>query len=309
MANDQDIISRLILDDSDFIKKIEGANPYIDKLAANFDSLQKDVKDASQTIGKDLVQANEKAAKSIDMVTRSAIDESKAMQKQKSGIAEIALLIAKNKDQSEKLAGVYKRLTDARDKGILIDAQDLTDIANGFDNFANEVGLSQKQLDLLQTNLEEVVNDLKLIQGDEFKEAAAKAEILTREFTSAKSELRALTSAINSGELKGNDLQIAIQRASRLTDEIGDTRDQIRALASDTRALDLFAESVNGIGAGFQIAEGAAALFGDESEDLQKQLVKLNAVMAIANGLQQAGQILTTRGGIATKIATAAQHL
>ena len=307
MANENDIVSRLILDDTDFIKKIEGANPYIDKLAANFDDLQKEVKASSQVIGKDLVQANEKAAKSIDHMTKAAIDDSKALQKQRSDIAEVSLQIAKNKDQSEKLVSVYKKLIDARDKGILLDPQDLKELSEGFDKFAHEVGLSQKQLDLVQTNLGEVVDQIKLVSSDEFKQVAQQAEVLTKEFSSAKSELRALTSAINSGDLKGDDLQTAIQRASRLTDEIGDTRDQIKSLASDTRALDLFAESVNGIGAGFQIAEGAAALFGDESEDLQKQLVKLNAVMAIANGLQQAGQILTTRGGIATKIATGAQ--
>ncbi len=307
MANENDIVSRLILDDSDFIKKIEGANPYIDKLAANFDDLQKEVKASSQVIGKDLVQANEKAAKSIDQVTKAAIDDSKALQKQKQDISDVSNQIAKNKDQSDKLLSVYKKLTDARDKGILLDPQDLKELSDGFDKFAQEVGLSQKQLDLVQTNLGEVVDQIKLVSSDEFKQVAQQAEILTKEFSSAKSELRALTSAINSGDLKGDDLQTAIQRASRLTDEIGDTRDQIKSLASDTRALDLFAESVNGIGAGFQIAEGAAALFGDENEDLQKQLVKLNAVMAIANGLQQAGQILTTRGGIATKVATLAQ--
>jgi hypothetical protein len=307
MANENDIVSRLILDDSDFIKKIEGANPYIDKLAANFDDLQKEVKASSQVIGKDLVQANEKAAKSIDHMTKSAIDDSKALQKQKSDIAEVSIQIAKNKDQSDKLLSVYKKLTDARDKGILLDPQDIKELSDGFDKFAHEVGLSQKQLDLVQTNLGEVVDQIKLVSSDEFKQVAQQAEVLTKEFSSAKSELRALTNAINSGDLKGDDLQTAIQRASRLTDEIGDTRDQISRLSSDTRNLDLFAESVNGIGAGFQIAEGAAALFGDESEDLQKQLVKLNAVMAIANGLQQAGQILTTRGGIATKVATLAQ--
>ena len=128
MANENDIVSRLILDDSDFIKKIEGANPYIDKLAANFDDLQKEVKASSQVIGKDLVQANEKAAKSIDHMTKAAIDDSKALQKQKSDIAEVSIQIAKNKDQSEKLVSVYKKLIDARDKGILLDPQDIKEL-------------------------------------------------------------------------------------------------------------------------------------------------------------------------------------
>jgi len=299
-----DIIQRLILDDSDFINKIQAINPVVDKVAHGFDAMQKEVNQTTKAIGNDLVQANQKAAKSIDQVTQATINESKAMQKQKQDIADITMAIAKSEGTGQKLVALFKKLEDAKLKGVSANIQD---IENEFTDLLSKVKLTDQQIEFLSDNIKEVAQNVSNIQSDEFNQLAANAEKTTGKFISAKTELRQLTSLINSGQLTGDELVQATQRAARLTDEIGDVRTQIKKLSSDTRALDLFAEGVNGIGAGFQIAEGAAALFGDESEDLQKQLVKLNAVMAIANGLQQAGTILTQRGGLATKAATIAQ--
>ena len=58
------------------------------------------------------------------------------------------------------------------------------------------------------------------------------------------------------------------QQAGQLKDEIGDVNQRIKNLSSDTKNIDAFVEAVQGISAGFQIAQGAAALFGDENEDL-----------------------------------------
>lgn len=309
MANENDIVSRLILDDSDFIKKIEGANPYIDKLAANFDDLQKEVKASSQVIGKDLVSANEKAAKSIDQVTKATIDDSKALEKQKQNIADVSLLIAKNSTQSDKLLSVYKKLTDARDKGILLDPQDIKELADGFDKFAKEVGLSQDQLDLLQTNLSEVATNIQAVSSDEFRELATQSEQVTEKFISAKSELRELTNLINSGALTGKELEQARNRAAELTDTIGDTREQLQNLSSDTRGLDTLIEGTRLVAAGFSIAEGATALFGEENKDVQEALVKLNAVMALSNGLQEAHALLLQNSNLRMRAAAISQGI
>lgn len=309
MANENDVVSRLILDDTDFIKKMESINPVIDKVAANFDSLQKDVKDASKTMGKELVDANEKAAKSIENVTKATINDSKALEKQKQNIADISLLIAKNSTQSDKLLAVYKKLTDARDKGILLDPQDVKELADGFDKFAKEVGLSQKQLDLLQENLSEVVTNIQAVSSDEFRELASQSEQVTEKFISAKSELRQLSNLINSGQLTGDELVQARNRAAELTDTIGDTREQINNLSSDTRGLDTLIEGTRLVAAGFSIAEGASALFGEENKDVQEALIKLNAVMALSNGLQEAHALLLQNSNLRLRAATISQGI
>lgn len=245
MANENDIVSRLILDDSDFIKKIEGANPYIDKLAANFDDLQKEVKASSQVIGKDLVQANEKAAKSIDHITKAAIDDSKALQKQRSDIAEVSLQIAKNKDQSEKLVSVYKKLTDARDKGILLDPQDIIELGDGFDKFAQEVGLSQKQLDLVQESLSDVVAEIQSINAKPIQDAANAISKGATEAEQFSSELKDL-SGVNIQELQQKLETLALTTGTN-TDEFKATSKAIgeykARITEADRAVEFYAKS------------------------------------------------------------------
>lgn len=91
------------------------------------------------------------------------------------------------------------------------------------------------------------------------------------------------------------------QATAELQDNIGDTRGEISALASDTRKFDLAVEAVRGVAAAFSVAQGAAALFGDENEDLQKALLKVQAAMALATGVQELANIATAKGGIATQ--------
>ena len=75
--------------------------------------------------------------------------------------------------------------------------------------------------------------------------------------------------------------------AGELNDTIGDVSDSVSRAGSDTSGLDKTVGAVQAIGGAFQAVIGVQALFGIENEDLQKTLVKLNAVMAITTGTQQ----------------------
>jgi len=114
--------------------------------------------------------------------------------------------------------------------------------------------------------------------------------------TSAKTRLRELQKTLADMALAGQDGTKAFREmekeAGRLKDQIGDTQQRIKNLASDTRTIDTFVGAIQGITAGFQIAQGAAALFGAEEEELQKSLVKVQAAMALANGVQQVANLL-----------------
>jgi phage-related minor tail protein len=76
-------------------------------------------------------------------------------------------------------------------------------------------------------------------------------------------------------------------RAGELSDTIGDISDEISRSGSDTSGLDKTVGALQAVGGAFQAGIGITALFGSENEDLQKTLVKLNAVMAITSGAQQ----------------------
>lgn len=78
-----------------------------------------------------------------------------------------------------------------------------------------------------------------------------------------------------------------LKKAGELKDRIGDLQATTKAYASDTATFDAIGQGIRGIGAGFQLAQGAQALFGDGNKDLEKQLVKIQATMALVNGLTE----------------------
>ena len=148
----------------------------------------------------------------------------------------------------------------------------------------------------------------KAISGAGISEATAKVvehgkEVVevTKKYASAKQELIELTKQITSGDLSGEQLEIAKLRAAELTDNIADARGEISAMASDTRKFDLVVEGVRGVTAAFSVAQGVAALFGKENEDVQQALLKVQAAMALATGAQELANIATTKGGIVSK--------
>jgi len=130
---------------------------------------------------------------------------------------------------------------------------------------------------------------------------------------SAKQRLRELQKTLTEMALAGQEGTEAFRKmeveAGKLKDQIGDTAQRIKNLASDTRNIDTFVAAVQGITAGFQIAQGAAALFGSENEDLQKALLKVQGAMALANGVQQVANLLNKDSILITQGQTAAQTL
>jgi len=127
---------------------------------------------------------------------------------------------------------------------------------------------------------------------------------LTGQLRGLKQELAALETAGQDGTDAFNKLLIS---AAKLEDQIGDTRDRVRILASDTFKFDAAVGATQALASGFEIAQGAAALFGSESEDLQKSLLKVQAAIAVANGVQQVAALVTEQSAVKTAVLTAAQ--
>ena len=131
--------------------------------------------------------------------------------------------------------------------------------------------------------------------------------------TSAKQRLRELQKTLIDMSLAGQEGTKAFKQmeaeAGKLKDQIGDTSQRIKTLASDTVRIDTVVSAVQGITAGFQIAQGAAALFGSENEDLQKSLLKVQGAMALATGVQQVANLLNKDSILITQGQAAAQAL
>lgn len=92
-------------------------------------------------------------------------------------------------------------------------------------------------------------------------------------------------------------------------DKANDLKESVKLAASDTKGLDVLINTAHGVAGAFAVAQGTVALFGDESEEIQKTLLKVNAVMSVLNGLQAIQEQLKKKDTIATYGQIAAQKI
>ncbi|WP_343668723.1 hypothetical protein [Chitinophaga sp.] len=109
----------------------------------------------------------------------------------------------------------------------------------------------------------QTLKDLK----KELKEAQGQAIALARQF----------------GELSPQ-AQAAVARVAALRDEIADMNERV-ALADPGAKFQVLGNAIQTVAGGFSAAQGAMALFGAESQDLQKTMVKLQGALALSQGL------------------------
>jgi phage shock protein A len=102
---------------------------------------------------------------------------------------------------------------------------------------------------------------------------------LKREFKDLQKELSGL-------DQNSEKYRVTLKKLGAVKDEIGDLRSEIEGFAGADKKVAAFSNVIGGVASGFQAAQGAAALFGSESEDLQKTLVRVQAAMAFAEGIK-----------------------
>lgn len=111
------------------------------------------------------------------------------------------------------------------------------------------------------------------------------------------------------GLISKEDFQVAIQKLGELKDAQQDFNATAAASTNEGRVA-AFAKGLSGLSGGIAAAQGAMALFGDESENVQKALLKVQSAMAISQGLKEfAGlpdtlKALSVSLGIATTATT-----
>lgn len=155
------------------------------------------------------------------------------------------------------------------------------------------------------------------VSFEEFKAAIEKADQPVKSLKAELKELKeALALAKANGKDTGAEFEALVARAGALSDAIADAGAEIKNAGSDTRNFDNLVGSIGALAGGFSAVQGAAALFGDENEDLQKALLKVNAAMALATGLQQIqtavqreGALAKLADSVATGVQTATQRL
>lgn len=101
---------------------------------------------------------------------------------------------------------------------------------------------------------------------------------------SLKSELKDLTKVLGTLEQGTAAFDSAAAKAGVLREKIRGVNDAIEN-ADPEKKFAPFSRTVQGLAGGFAAAQGAMALFGSESADLEKTLIKVQGAMALSQGL------------------------
>lgn len=99
----------------------------------------------------------------------------------------------------------------------------------------------------------------------------------------------------------------ALAEAGELKDRLSDLKTAIRTTGQDGRALQASLQLGGGIVAGFGAVQGVMALVGSESEDLQRTLVKLQAVQATLASVEEIRSVLEKESALRITAVTIAE--
>jgi hypothetical protein len=94
----------------------------------------------------------------------------------------------------------------------------------------------------------------------------------------------------------------ATEKAGRFKDELDLVNNKIKAFSSDTPVLTSALGVGQGLAGGFAAAQGAMALFGNSSKEVEQALLKVQGAMALLQGLQAIGQLGDAMSTFATTI-------
>ena len=225
----------------------------------------------------------------------------------------------KESDSLKKTNADYKTHTDEKRKVIQLEKERQAALDKTIDKLAKETGQSKKELQdfskvvtqVVGKAVQELTGEVNQYAGALDKSTKAMAG-QAKEGQSLKSrlkEIQAELAAMETGQKAFDPTKFKelSKEAGNLKDAIGDVSARVNVLASDTQKLDAMISTATGIAGAFSVAQGAVALFGDENEDLQKALLKVQGTMAILNGLQAVQATLNKDSAFSVTVLGAAQ--
>ena len=110
---------------------------------------------------------------------------------------------------------------------------------------------------------------------------------VTEKTKTLKQQLREIKDQLGTMDEGSKGFKELVAEAGALQDKIGDLDQQVKNFASDTGNVDAALGGLSAVTGGFEAVQGAMALAGDENENLQLAMLKVQGAMALANGVQQ----------------------
>lgn len=247
---------------------------------------------------KSAIGANDKLEQSANetsaQITKDFAQSGKAIQ-QAFGGQQVSKSLDQTKKSAVELKAQIKALYDEEVRLLRISKNVATD----------GVGAVRKEAALLRSQLGGLSGELGKT-GTAIEQASKKGLTLTGQLRNLKNEISALESSGQGGSKAFIDLTI---QASRLEDQIGDTRERVRVLASDTFKFDAAVQGVQAVAGAFAGAQGAIALFGGESEEVEKALLKVQAALALVAAAQEFSNLVTGQGPLKLALQTTATQV
>jgi hypothetical protein len=178
-----------------------------------------------------------------------------------------------------------------------------------------EIPKGTKEFEKLAKELE-AVKSVASITSDELENNKTVLKRYTKEISDLAVAMDKLKSDGKQNTQTYRDIEKAMKetakKAGELKDKIGDINSVIKNLGSDTRGIDNVVRGVSLMSNSYQAFLGVQSLVGKENKNLQEGLLKLNAVMAVTQSIQQIGNELTAEDSVlkqAASKATAAYNI
>jgi hypothetical protein len=164
------------------------------------------------------------------------------------------------------------------------------DLMLGMEDALKEAGIS---LDEFKKKL----NDPKPIQTQ---------QKLKGELGRIRNEMAALDVAGKKSSQQYRDLAM---QAGRYENALKNATQSMQVFSAESRGLSIAVNAAQGLASAFSVGAGAAQLLGRSGKEFEETLLRLNAVMAISNGLAQLQQILSKQNVLVRAVESAQLRL
>lgn len=166
----------------------------------------------------------------------------------------------------------------------------IRDTESAVDELEREFGQYDQKVIQGRVYVQELKNDLAQIKSPKIIDANEPQKVvsLRTQLKNAKQELDALIEGSN-GKITPQIIRAA-KSAGQLSDRFGDLNALVNSFNPDAKFKAL-ANVTQGVVGAFTALQGAMALTGTESEDVNKALLKVNGALALSQGIDQVLQM------------------
>jgi len=166
--------------------------------------------------------------------------------------------------------------------------QEVDELTQAYGENSQEVTEAKGRLNELNTSYKEL-NKSATDTGATFADVYGEMQPLTTRMGEAEDRLYELALAGKTATKEYKDLLATTQNYLRVQQQV-----DLQVEAGAVPAAQQMTTAVGGVAGAFGIAEGTAALFGTESQQLAETMLKLQAVMAIVSGVSAFNEALPT---------------